>query len=114
MRPSNILAIFPLAAFAALNGPCTGAPDGTATGLWLSEGVCVTDCVDSRGAAGKTISGGCPFDPDDVLCCLVGLETSLGNKSPDSFTGGDMILAGSPSHASIFIPEKIETLMPGL
>jgi hypothetical protein len=88
MRSSNLLAIFPLVALAAVNGPCTGAPDGTATGDYLKEGICVVDCVDSSGTKGYQISGGCPFDADDVKCCLIGLDqSSAGNNFLGSVTG---------------------------
>lgn len=82
MRSLIAAAFFPLAVLAAVNGPCTGAPDGTATSYYLLEGICLytSDCKDSSGAAGSYISGGCPFDADDVKCCLVGLEGSGSGK----------------------------------
>jgi hypothetical protein len=84
MRSFNLLALFPLAALAAINGPCTGPPDGTASGYYLTEGICLdtSDCVDTAGAAGKTINGGCPFDGNGVKCCLIGLDNSFGKQLP--------------------------------
>ena len=76
--------LFPLATLAAINGPCTGPPDGKASGDYLTEGICllVGDCVDSHGTAGSTLpgGGGYPFDPNDVTCCVIGLEGSSAGK----------------------------------
>jgi hypothetical protein len=88
MRSSYLLALFPLAALAALNGPCTGPPAGKASGYYLSEGICLVDCVDSAGAHGHQIEDGCPFDTNDIKCCLIGLEQTLsGNNFLGSITG---------------------------
>ncbi|KAK0726288.1 hypothetical protein B0T21DRAFT_385591 [Apiosordaria backusii] len=68
MRSFYILAAFPLTAFAAINGHCTGAE---ATGEWGSKGICIrTGTCNSYNGAYK--SGACPFDGDDVKCCLIG------------------------------------------
>ena len=73
MYSSYLIALFPVVALAAVNGKCSG----TATGLWLSDGICEpTATCDSY--HGTYITGGCPNDADDVKCCLVGLETSYG------------------------------------
>ncbi|KAH8592280.1 hypothetical protein B0O99DRAFT_663239 [Bisporella sp. PMI_857] len=67
-----LLALFPFSAFAALNGHCSG----TATGSYLTHGICIhTGTCTSYG--GKYISGGCPSDPSDVRCCVIGLADSL-------------------------------------
>lgn len=75
MRSFYLVALFPLAAIAETNGHCSG----TATGFWLSEGICepTATCVHYGGAY---ITGGCPDDPEDVKCCLIGLETSDDSK----------------------------------
>ena len=75
MLSSYLIAIFPLAALAAINGHCSG----TATADWLTDGICepiaTCDYYD-----GTYINGGCPNDDSDVKCCLIGLETSWDGK----------------------------------
>lgn len=67
-----LLIIFPAAALATLNGRCTGTQ---ATGFWKESGICITTSnCSSRG--GKTKNGACPSDPDNVKCCLIGVEPS--------------------------------------
>ena len=65
-----LLAFFPLAALATIDGHCSG----TATGEWLTDGICEPTATCDY-YSGKYITGGCPNDPDDVKCCLVGLAT---------------------------------------
>jgi len=75
MLSAYLIAFFPLAALATLNGGCSGA----ATHLWLSDGICITTetCDAYKGAY---IPNGCPGDGDDVQCCMIGLETSANSK----------------------------------
>jgi hypothetical protein len=70
----SLAALLPFAArvLATVNGHCSGS----ASGLYLSDGICVTTSTcDSYD--GSYISGGCPYDADNVKCCLVGLEDSV-------------------------------------
>lgn len=57
---------------ATVNGHCSG----TATGHYKSKGICVstTTCNTYKGSY---INGGCPSDPNDIKCCLIGLEESI-------------------------------------
>ena len=75
MYSSYLIALFPVVALAAVNGKCSG----TATGQWLSDGICepIATCDYYHGTY---ITGGYPNDADDVKCCLVGLETSIDGK----------------------------------
>lgn len=57
---------FPLPIFAALNGRCTGSK---ATGEWKSGGICIKTST-CRNYKGTTKNGACPYDPDDVKCCV--------------------------------------------
>jgi len=66
--PIPILLLFvPTITNAALNGRCTGSK---ATGDWKTKGICVrtSTCTAYKGTYK---SGACPYDPDDVNCCLV-------------------------------------------
>ncbi|KAK4199168.1 hypothetical protein QBC40DRAFT_297735 [Triangularia verruculosa] len=75
MRSFYILAGFPLAALATVNGHCSG---DQATGEWRSKGICIsTGTCTSYG--GKYITGACPNDPDNIKCCLVGRYPSTVN-----------------------------------
>ncbi|KAH8820211.1 hypothetical protein F5884DRAFT_763226 [Xylogone sp. PMI_703] len=68
-----LLGLFPLAALATVNGHCSGS---AATGNWGTDGICVsTSTCTSYG--GKYISGACPFDADNIKCCLVGLGPTV-------------------------------------
>ncbi|KAK3368614.1 hypothetical protein B0H63DRAFT_78561 [Podospora didyma] len=60
------LSLLPLAAHATVNGHCSG----TATGLYLKEGICISTskCNDY---GGQYITGGCPNDPNDIKCCRI-------------------------------------------
>jgi hypothetical protein len=72
MRFLHLVTIFPLAAMAALNGRCTGSK---ATGEWAEHGICIrtSTCSDYNGVY-KT--GACPNDPDNVKCCIIGVDGS--------------------------------------
>lgn len=61
------LAVFPVAALAALNGRCTG---DLATGAWRTDGICITTS-NCSGRGGKTKNGACPSDPENVKCCII-------------------------------------------
>ncbi len=71
----HLVALLPLASLAAANGHCSGS----ATGKWLSNGICVpiATCDHYHGAY---ITGGCPNDLGRSECCLIGLETSAESK----------------------------------
>ena len=75
MYSSYVIALFPVVALAAVNGKCSG----TATGFWLSDGICEPTATCDY-YHGTYITGGCPNDVDDVKCCLVGLDTSIDGK----------------------------------
>jgi hypothetical protein len=70
-----LVAFFPLAALAAIDGHCSGA----ATGQWLQDGICEHTATCNY-YKGKYMTGGCPNDPDDVKCCLVGLGPDTSGK----------------------------------
>ncbi|CAI4215923.1 unnamed protein product [Parascedosporium putredinis] len=84
-----LLSISPLSVYAALNGPCTG---DEATGEYGTKGTCIStsDCTRS---GGHYKSGACPFDPNDVKCCVIdstsseseGAETAT-TESPEPTT----------------------------
>ncbi|KAH7375199.1 hypothetical protein B0T11DRAFT_269870 [Plectosphaerella cucumerina] len=61
------LAVFPVAALAALNGRCTG---DQATGLWKADGICLTTTTCSN-RGGKTKDGACPNDGNNIKCCVI-------------------------------------------
>jgi hypothetical protein len=61
------LALFPLSTLAALNGRCTGAP---AAGIYQNDGICIHTAT-CRSNGGTYISGGCPYDVEDVKCCII-------------------------------------------
>jgi hypothetical protein len=68
MRYLYLIALFPLASMATLNGRCTGSK---ATGEWGDHGICIrTSTCDDNGGVYKT--GACPNDPDNVKCCIIG------------------------------------------
>lgn len=75
MHSSYLVALCPLAALAAINGHCTG----TATGIWLQDGICETIATCDY-YHGTYITGGCPNDGNDVKCCLVGLAGGSSGK----------------------------------
>ena len=59
-----------------LNGRCSGSSNGgTATGAYLTDGICVTTSTCSS-YSGSNIVGGCPNDPNNVRCCVIGLAGS--------------------------------------
>jgi len=62
------LLLIPTLTNAALNGRCTGSK---ATGDWKTKGICVRTSTCSKYKGGTYKSGACPYDPDDVKCCLV-------------------------------------------
>jgi hypothetical protein len=66
------LAILPLAVIATPNGRCTG---DKATGFWKESGICISTS-NCRNRGGKTKNDACPFDGDDIKCCLIGVEPS--------------------------------------
>jgi hypothetical protein len=74
-----IVVLLPLGSLAALNGRCTGSK---ATGEWKDRGICVktSSCKKYKG---RTTNGACPYDDDDVKCCLV---DSCG-PIPDTYLG---------------------------
>ncbi|KAK0745686.1 hypothetical protein B0T18DRAFT_288977, partial [Schizothecium vesticola] len=57
----------PLPILNALNGHCTGSK---ATGEWKKSGICIktSTCNKYKGA---TKDGACPYDADNVKCCLI-------------------------------------------
>jgi len=74
-----------------LNGHCSG----TATSYYKSDGICITTATcDSYG--GSYITGGCPSDPDNVKCCLVGLEGSVGTNPCGGSSYCDWTANGCP------------------
>lgn len=82
-----LLLPLPLPSLAALNGRCTGSK---ATGQWKDDGICIKTSTCKK-YKGSTKSGACPFDDDDVKCCLIdkcegGPEEGLGPKSWCSWT----------------------------
>ena len=83
-----ILLLFPLTSLAALNGRCTGSK---ATGLWKDEGICIKTSTCKK-YKGSTKNGACPYDDDDVKCCLIdkceggSAEDGLGPKSHCDWT----------------------------
>lgn len=76
----------------ALNGHCSG----TATGYYLSTGICVTTTT-CNAYDGSYISGGCPNDANNIKCCQIGLiDTTVnpcGGSSYCEWT--DLSCAGS-------------------
>ena len=76
MYSSYLVALFPLASLAAIDGHCTG----TATGIWLQDGICETIATCDY-YKGTYMTGGCPNDGNDVKCCLVGLSGGTGGSS---------------------------------
>jgi hypothetical protein len=80
MRLSHVLALLPLAALTSAvsvmtpNGHCSG---DKATGDWKKHGICIRDstCTSSK-YKGKHKDDACPYDADNIKCCLIGLETS--------------------------------------
>ncbi|KAH8586998.1 hypothetical protein B0O99DRAFT_642934 [Bisporella sp. PMI_857] len=72
MRSAYLLALFPFTAIAALNGHCSG----TATGSYLTHGICVSTST-CNSYSGSYISGGCPSDASNIRCCVIGLAGSI-------------------------------------
>ena len=56
----------------AVNGHCSG----TASGTYLTYGICITTST-CNSYSGSYISGGCPNDPNNVRCCVIGLADSV-------------------------------------
>jgi hypothetical protein len=77
MRSIYVLAAFPLAAVAVLNGRCSGSE---ASGYWGSHGICVTTST-CAAYGGVYKSGACPNDPTNVKCCVVGEYHPCGIQS---------------------------------
>ncbi|KAK1830574.1 hypothetical protein QBC39DRAFT_260550 [Podospora conica] len=85
MHPTHTLSLLllPLPSLAALNGRCTGSK---ARGEWKSDGICIKTSTCSK-YKGRTKTGACPYDDDDVKCCLIDKcegstdEEGLGPKS---------------------------------
>ena len=75
MHSFYLIALFPVATYATLYGHCSG----TATGEYLSDGICdyTSDCNTRKGSH---ITGGCPYDDNDITCCLIGLAGSSDSK----------------------------------
>ncbi|KAK0654884.1 hypothetical protein B0T16DRAFT_395807 [Cercophora newfieldiana] len=67
MKSTILLLSLPLSALAAVNGRCTGSK---ATGRWKTDGICIKTSTCKR-YKGSTTNGACPYDPDDVKCCLI-------------------------------------------
>ena len=66
----------------AVNGPCAG----------IATGVCVSTSKCS-GWGGKSVSGYCPYDPNDIKCCVI--ENCSG---ADSFCGWPGDCGGNGGH----------------
>jgi len=68
-KPSILLPLLLLlpATLAALNGRCTGSK---ATGQYKESGICINTSTCKK-YKGTTKDGACPYDPDDVKCCLI-------------------------------------------
>ncbi|KAF3768979.1 hypothetical protein M406DRAFT_243966, partial [Cryphonectria parasitica EP155] len=66
-----ILSLLPLTTLATIDGHCSG----TATGEYLEYGICISTATCSD-YGGSYITGGCPNDPNNIKCCVVGLEKS--------------------------------------
>ncbi|KAK3988672.1 hypothetical protein QBC44DRAFT_292297 [Cladorrhinum sp. PSN332] len=83
MRSVLVLATLPLAAFAAINGKCSGS---AATGKWKESGICVKTST-CRSYGGSYKNEACPNDPADVKCCLVGIVPNAITQpcGPDSW-----------------------------
>jgi hypothetical protein len=62
------LSLFSLTTIAEINGRCSG-PD--AAGVWETTGICITTATCSE-YGGEANSAGCPDDPEDVVCCVIG------------------------------------------
>ncbi|KAJ9161034.1 hypothetical protein NKR19_g2682 [Coniochaeta hoffmannii] len=62
-----LLSSLPFHSLAALNGRCTGSK---ATGEWKTDGICVKTST-CRRYKGSTKDGACPYDGDDVKCCII-------------------------------------------
>ncbi|KAI8623448.1 hypothetical protein F5Y19DRAFT_458434 [Xylariaceae sp. FL1651] len=54
-------------AAAAVNGRCSG----TATGSYLSNGICIDTGTCNSYSRGSYITGGCPNDPNNIKCCYI-------------------------------------------
>ncbi|KAK3294134.1 uncharacterized protein B0H64DRAFT_433365 [Chaetomium fimeti] len=77
MHFSLLLAVLPLPALAALNGRCTGSK---ATGNWGEDGICISTST-CRSHGGEYKSGACPYDPENIKCCVVGVSPD-GDQNP--------------------------------
>jgi len=78
----SLVTLTPLLTLAALNGRCTGSK---ATGQFKTQGICIKTST-CRRYSGTTKNGACPFDDDDVKCCIIDKcgpypEGNLGGKS---------------------------------
>jgi hypothetical protein len=83
----TLLLLLPVHTLAALNGRCTGSK---ATGQWKEDGICIRTSTCKK-YKGSTKTGACPYDDDDVKCCLIdecegGSEAGLGPSSFCSWT----------------------------
>ncbi|KAK0749007.1 hypothetical protein B0T18DRAFT_427205 [Schizothecium vesticola] len=83
----TLLLLLPVHTLAALNGRCTGSK---ATGQWKDDGICIKTSTCKK-YKGSTKTGACPYDDDDVKCCLIdkcegGPEEGLGPHSFCSWT----------------------------
>jgi hypothetical protein len=85
------LFILPQSSLAALNGRCTGSK---ATGEWKESGICIKTSTCAK-YKGKTKTGACPYDPDNVKCCIIdecsGSPEGLLNHSWCDWTGANSI-----------------------
>lgn len=80
MRLETFLALaLPFGALAALNGHCDKS---IATGQFKTRGICIKTSTCKK-YKGKTQTGACPWDPDDVKCCVI---DSCG-PDPDTYLG---------------------------
>ncbi|KAK4119490.1 hypothetical protein N657DRAFT_693709 [Parathielavia appendiculata] len=103
MRASNILTIiFPLMAHAALNGRCTGS---AADGVWGESGICIRTST-CRSYGGISKQGACPYDADDVRCCVIGRGGNAANDPCGPVSWCDWTSAGNAcqSVGGIFDP----------
>jgi len=86
-----VFTLLPISTLASLNGHCTGSK---ATGQWKSDGICIKTSTCKK-YKGSYTSGACPYDPDDVKCCVIdecsGYPDSLGYHSRCEWTNSDSI-----------------------
>jgi hypothetical protein len=67
LKSLPLVFLLALPSLAALNGRCTGSK---AKGQYKEDGICITTSTCKK-YKGTTTNGACPYDSDDVKCCII-------------------------------------------